>query len=198
MSFKKQLFQIPQSGPNGLFRENKLTSLYLWPHSGSFRFLWIFSFIIIYSAAAVIYQQLECPCFHERCWCYCFDRHFSVFPLQTPYHVNLLLAGYDEHEGPALYYMDYLAALAKAPFAAHGYGAFLTLSILDRYYTPSKFQLSKLGTVAKPCPQLLPGFMYNPLELGGQGRCPQEAFLCISLSKWSWSVVSNSLRPHGL
>eukprot|EP00069_Balaena_mysticetus_P014738 bmy_08888T0 len=55
----------------------------------------------------------------------------------TPYHVNLLLAGYDEHEGPALYYMDYLAALAKAPFAAHGYGAFLTLSILDRYYTPA-------------------------------------------------------------
>jgi 20S proteasome subunit beta 4 len=53
--------------------------------------------------------------------------------------VNLLLAGYDEHEGPALYYMDYLAALAKAPFAAHGYGAFLTLSILDRYYTPSKY-----------------------------------------------------------
>uniref|UniRef100_A0A2K6GGZ7 Proteasome subunit beta n=1 Tax=Propithecus coquereli TaxID=379532 RepID=A0A2K6GGZ7_PROCO len=57
---------------------------------------------------------------------------------RTPYHVNLLLAGYDEHEGPALYYMDYLAALAKAPFAAHGYGAFLTLSILDRYYTPGK------------------------------------------------------------
>ncbi|POI21503.1 hypothetical protein CIB84_014750, partial [Bambusicola thoracicus] len=54
----------------------------------------------------------------------------------TPYHVNLLLAGYDDHEGPALYYMDYLAALAKAPFAAHGYGAFLTLSILDRYYKP--------------------------------------------------------------
>lgn len=67
-----------------------------------------------------------------QCVCY-------VFPLQTPYHVNLLLAGYDEHEGPALYYMDYLAALAKAPFAAHGYGAFLTLSILDRYYTPSKY-----------------------------------------------------------
>uniref|UniRef100_A0A8C0F7L1 Proteasome 20S subunit beta 2 n=1 Tax=Bubo bubo TaxID=30461 RepID=A0A8C0F7L1_BUBBB len=60
---------------------------------------------------------------------------------RTPYHVNLLLAGYDDHEGPALYYMDYLAALAKAPFAAHGYGAFLTLSILDRYYKPSKWSL---------------------------------------------------------
>ncbi|KAK6474361.1 proteasome subunit beta type-2 [Huso huso] len=56
--------------------------------------------------------------------------------LQTPYHVNLLLAGYDEQAGPALYYMDYMSALAKAPFAAHGYGAFLTLSILDRYYKP--------------------------------------------------------------
>ncbi|GCB67612.1 hypothetical protein scyTo_0010274 [Scyliorhinus torazame] len=55
---------------------------------------------------------------------------------RTPSHVNMLLAGCDEQEGPALYYMDYLAALAKAPFAAHGYGAFLTLSILDRYYKP--------------------------------------------------------------
>lgn len=34
--------------------------------------------------------------------------------------------------------MDYLASLAKTPFAAHGYGAFLTLSILDRYYRPGQ------------------------------------------------------------
>ena len=50
--------------------------------------------------------------------------------------MNLLLAGYDQADGPALFYMDHLSALAKAPFAAHGYGAFLTLSILDRYYKP--------------------------------------------------------------
>lgn len=74
-----------------------------------------------------------------RYWCYALIITLPCLSFQTPYHVNLLLAGYDEHEGPALYYMDYLAALAKAPFAAHGYGAFLTLSILDRYYTPSKF-----------------------------------------------------------
>uniref|UniRef100_A0A674C6P0 Proteasome subunit beta n=1 Tax=Salmo trutta TaxID=8032 RepID=A0A674C6P0_SALTR len=55
---------------------------------------------------------------------------------RTPYHVNLLLAGFDETDGPGLYYMDHLSALAKAPFAAHGYGAYLTLSILDRYYRP--------------------------------------------------------------
>uniref|UniRef100_A0A6Q2ZE42 Proteasome subunit beta n=1 Tax=Esox lucius TaxID=8010 RepID=A0A6Q2ZE42_ESOLU len=44
----------------------------------------------------------------------------DLFP--TPYHVNLLLAGFDETDGPGLYFMDYLSALAKAPFAAHGYG----------------------------------------------------------------------------
>uniref|UniRef100_A0A4X2JYE8 Proteasome subunit beta n=1 Tax=Vombatus ursinus TaxID=29139 RepID=A0A4X2JYE8_VOMUR len=55
----------------------------------------------------------------------------------TLHHVNLLLAGYHEHEGPTLYYMDYLEALAKALFAAHSFGAFLTLSILDHYYKSS-------------------------------------------------------------
>nr|ACI68242.1 Proteasome subunit beta type-2 [Salmo salar] len=50
---------------------------------------------------------------------------------RTPYHVNLLLAGFDETDGPGLYYMDHLSALAKAPFAAHGHGAYRTLSILN-------------------------------------------------------------------
>ncbi|XP_060559559.1 proteasome subunit beta type-2-like [Ruditapes philippinarum] len=53
---------------------------------------------------------------------------------QTPYMVNLLLAGYDKDEGPSLYYMDYLASLNKLPFAAHGYGALFTMSIMDRHY----------------------------------------------------------------
>ncbi|XP_045158934.1 proteasome subunit beta type-2-like [Mercenaria mercenaria] len=53
---------------------------------------------------------------------------------QTPYMVNLLLAGYDKDEGPSLYFMDYLASLNKLPFAAHGYGALFTMSIMDRHY----------------------------------------------------------------
>uniref|UniRef100_A0AAQ6ACU7 Proteasome subunit beta n=1 Tax=Amphiprion ocellaris TaxID=80972 RepID=A0AAQ6ACU7_AMPOC len=65
---------------------------------------------------------------------------------RTPYHVNLLLAGYDDSDGPGLYYMDYLSSLAKAPFAAHGYGAFLTLSILDRYYRPELVRFNYFTT----------------------------------------------------
>jgi len=116
---------------------------------------------MIYLAAAVflLIKNWNVPiCHGRRCWCYCFDR---VFLLQTPYHVNLLLAGYDEHEGPALYYMDYLAALAKAPFAAHGYGAFLTLSILDRYYTPTISRERAVELLRKCLEELQKRFILN-------------------------------------
>lgn len=43
------------------------------------------------------------------------------------------MAGYDEIDGPQLYYMDYLASLAEVKYAAHGYGGFFALSIMDRY-----------------------------------------------------------------
>ncbi|KAJ7374975.1 Proteasome subunit beta type-2 [Desmophyllum pertusum] len=54
----------------------------------------------------------------------------------SAYQVNMLIAGYDDANGPELYYMDWLAALSKVPFAAHGYGSFFSLSIMDRYYKP--------------------------------------------------------------
>ncbi|KAJ6655591.1 hypothetical protein lerEdw1_004943, partial [Lerista edwardsae] len=80
---------------------------------------------------------------------------------RTPYHVNLLLAGYDEQDGPALYYMDYLASLAKAPFAAHGYGAFLTLSILDRYYKPGLSREEALEILQKCLEEIQKRFILN-------------------------------------
>ncbi|XP_075216894.1 proteasome subunit beta type-2-like [Lycorma delicatula] len=53
---------------------------------------------------------------------------------RTPYHVNMLLGGFDKHDGAQLYFIDYLASIVKLPFAAHGYGGLLSLSIMDRYY----------------------------------------------------------------
>lgn len=44
------------------------------------------------------------------------------------------MAGYDAKDGPQLYYMDYLASIAKVDYAAHGYGGFFSLSIMDRNY----------------------------------------------------------------
>eukprot|EP01038_Epipyxis_sp_PR26KG_P006942 gene6942-9496_t len=49
-----------------------------------------------------------------------------------PYQTNLLLAGYDEPGEVSLYYMDYLSALCKVDFGAHGYAANFILSVFDR------------------------------------------------------------------
>ncbi|KAB0803479.1 hypothetical protein PPYR_00449 [Photinus pyralis] len=54
---------------------------------------------------------------------------------RNAYHVNMLLAGYDDQEGPQLYFVDYLASLANVKFASHGYGGFFSLAIMDRYYS---------------------------------------------------------------
>ena len=49
-----------------------------------------------------------------------------------PYQVNLLIGGFDHEQGASLYYMDYLASMAKVPYAAHGYASFFVSGLLDR------------------------------------------------------------------
>jgi 20S proteasome subunit beta 4 len=52
---------------------------------------------------------------------------------RSPYSVNLLIGGYDTaDESPHLYWVDYLGTMASVPFAAHGYGSYFALGLLDR------------------------------------------------------------------
>ncbi|KAF9978135.1 Proteasome subunit beta type-4 [Modicella reniformis] len=54
---------------------------------------------------------------------------------RKPYAVNLLIAGYDvKTDKPSLYWIDHLASSVDVPFAAHGYGGYYCLSVLDRYH----------------------------------------------------------------
>lgn len=47
---------------------------------------------------------------------------------RNPYNVNLLMGGVDPITGkPSLYWLDYLAALAEVPYAAHGYAQYVNL-----------------------------------------------------------------------
>jgi 20S proteasome subunit beta 4 len=48
--------------------------------------------------------------------------------------VDMLLAGYDEADGPSLYFLDYLASMQKLDKAAHGYGGFFVNSLLDAHW----------------------------------------------------------------
>lgn len=54
---------------------------------------------------------------------------------RTPYNVNILMAGHDQHDGPQLFFIDYLASSVKVPYACHGYGGFFALTIMDRYHS---------------------------------------------------------------
>lgn len=48
---------------------------------------------------------------------------------RKPYTVNLLLGGMDPiTKKPSLYWLDYLAALAPVPYAAHGYAQYVCLA----------------------------------------------------------------------
>ena len=60
---------------------------------------------------------------------------------QKPYQTNLLLAGYDQGQGPSLYWMDYLATMHKMNIAGTGYGAFDCAGYTARLY----------GFVTVPC-----------------------------------------------
>lgn len=52
---------------------------------------------------------------------------------RNAYGVNLLLGGYDTSDfTPHLYWIDNFGTLVELPFAAHGYGSYFALSLLDR------------------------------------------------------------------
>jgi len=69
---------------------------------------------------------------------------------RSPYAVNLLVAGYDlsTHE-PKLYWIDYLGTMATVPFAAHGYGTYFSLSLLDKYHDPEATLEEGLATLRR-------------------------------------------------
>ena len=67
----------------------------------------------------------------------------------SPHQVDLLCAGYDEKSGPKLFYIDYLSAMGDVKRAAHGYGGFFTLGLLDKYWHPNLDEAGCLDIIHK-------------------------------------------------
>lgn len=64
-----------------------------------------------------------------------------------PYQVNLLLAGYDDKEGPALYFLDYMASLQRVKYGAHGHASSFCLSTMDRETKPGMTEADALEII---------------------------------------------------
>jgi 20S proteasome subunit beta 4 len=78
-----------------------------------------------------------------------------------PYQTNLLLAGFDPEEGVSLFLMDYMAALSKVNFGAHGYAAAFILSVFDRDWVKGMDLAQSLEVVRKCIHELKTRFLIS-------------------------------------
>ncbi|RLN84536.1 hypothetical protein BBJ28_00021977 [Nothophytophthora sp. Chile5] len=76
------------------------------------------------------------------------------FLRKAPYQVNLLVGAVDAAPEtpvePSLHWIDYLGAMVKVNFGAHGYGSNFCLSIFDREWKP-ELELDEAKKILKMC-----------------------------------------------
>jgi len=88
-------------------------------------------------------------------------RELATAIRKGPFQTNLLLAGYDEGTGASLYWCDYMGALTKVGFGAHGYCANFILSIFDRDYKPGLSQEECIAIIKKCLLELKTRFLIS-------------------------------------
>ena len=81
---------------------------------------------------------------------------------RSSYLVNLLLGGYDTRQDQShLYFMDYLGTMAAVPYAAHGYGSFFILGLLDHLYRPAMSREEAVELLTKCVQEIQKRFLIN-------------------------------------
>lgn len=81
---------------------------------------------------------------------------------RRPKAVNLLLGGYDLRCSQShLYYMDYLGAMADVPYAAHGYGSFFILGLLDNLHRHDMTREEGVELLGKCVEEIQTRFLIN-------------------------------------
>jgi 20S proteasome subunit beta 4 len=68
---------------------------------------------------------------------------------KSPYNTNLLMAGFDEGTGPALYWCDYLATLHHMNICGTGYGSMFVLSLFDKLWRADLTEADALEMMKK-------------------------------------------------
>lgn len=64
-----------------------------------------------------------------------YTRHLLAEGIRKhPYQCNCLIAGYDDEEGPKLFWLDYLGSCQQVVKAAQGYGGYFLYGLMDNVY----------------------------------------------------------------
>ncbi|CAH0482132.1 unnamed protein product [Peronospora belbahrii] len=105
------------------------------------------------------------------------------FLRRAPYQVNLLIGALDTSRQepnnnnhkmePSLYWIDYLGAMTKVNYGAHGYGAHFCLSIFDREFKQD-MTLDEAKDVLKKC------------------RAELEMRFLVRNGQWAYSLIDAS------
>ena len=69
---------------------------------------------------------------------------------KAPYQVNSLLAGFDELNGPQLYWIDYLGTMQSVEYGAHGYASYIVSSVMSDNYK-NDLSLDEAKALAQKC-----------------------------------------------
>ncbi|EEA07124.1 proteasome subunit beta type 2, putative [Cryptosporidium muris RN66] len=83
----------------------------------------------------------------------------------NPHNVRMLIGGYNDREGPLLYWIDEIASMASVNKAAHGYGGLLVTGILDRFYKSNLTQDEALNILIKCTAELKSRFLISQYDL---------------------------------
>lgn len=81
---------------------------------------------------------------------------------RSPYYTNVLIAGFDEAEGPQLYWMDYLATMHSLNVAGTGYGSYFVYSMLDKLWRKDLTQEQALELMEKGIAEVKSRFVASP------------------------------------
>lgn len=139
---------------------------------------------------------------------------------RSPFSVNLLIAGVDEDVAtrkaditdssiqsstdipiyknpiPSLYWMDYLASLHRLPFAAHGYGAYFVLGLLDARYKSDMTLKDALSILREVLHELKSRFIVQIPKLNVR-MIDAKGIHSVSIESWSieeqlsWNITQN-------
>jgi hypothetical protein len=142
-----------------------------------------------------------CLNFSENNRLFWFSGQLATAMRRNPYEVHMLIGGYDgETKGPSLYFMDYMASLAKVDKAAHGYCSYFILRYLA-FHTSIEYCFEFCFIISDVESQYHGQVLEEGYELGRRPRIGQEgmpffSFLMSLVALISHFSLYRSVHPR--